>query len=240
MNGSLWRHVAGGNKRRNGGTRALRLVAALGAAALAACGSIQASGSGAGPGPAPAAAARAPGSPGPARGGARSSQPALCRDAATVTRLEIVRNHGIRVPEPQSAFPNQVTVTDPALVRAVARALCGLPDMPHGLIHCPALLLGTAFTLHFSVDGRPLPLVTIDATGCEAVSGVGPVRRVTSPGFWQVLAKAAGGESPLVFGGDHPGPTCEPPSTQITKINGCPGVARPGAKAASPAGAAAS
>jgi hypothetical protein len=143
------------------------------------------------------------------------------------------------VPELQTAFPNQVTVTDPALVRAVARALCGLPDMPPGLIHCPALLLGTAFTLQFSVDGRPLPLVTINATGCEAVTGVGPVRRATSPGFWRVLGRAAGGKSPLVFGGDHPGSPCQPPSTQITKINGCPGVARPGTGAAGPAGAAA-
>ncbi len=238
MNGSFWRHVSGGNKRRNGGTRALRCVAALGAVALAACGSIQASGSGAGPGPTSTAAAGASSSPGPARGGARSSQPALCRDAATVTRLEIVRNHGIRVPELQPAFPNQVTVTDPALVRAVARALCGLPDMPRGLIHCPALLSGTAFTLHFSVDGRPLPLVTINATGCETVTGVGPVRWATSPGFWRVLAKAAGGKSPPVFGGDHPGSTCQPPSTQITKINGCPGVARPGTGVAGPVGAA--
>jgi hypothetical protein len=125
-------------------------------------------------------------------------------------------------------------------VRAVARALCGLPDMPRSLIHCPALLLGTAFTLHFSVDGGPLPLVTINATGCEAVTGVGPVRRVTSQGFWRVLAEAVGGKSPPVFGGDHPGPTCQPRSTQITRINGCPGVARPGTGVVGPAGAVAS
>ena len=239
MIGLFWPLGSGGNKRRNGRLLLLCAAAALGAGALAACGSVPASGSGAGSGQtSPAASAGALGSS--AGGGVRSSQPALCRDAATVNRLEMVRARGIRVPELAPAFPNQVTVTDPALVREVDRALCALPDMPRGVLNCPALLLGTAYTLHFSVDGRALPLVTINATGCETVTGVGPVRRVTSPGFWQVLSRAIGVKMPPVFGGDHPGSACQPPSTHITKIDGCPGVVRPGAGVAVPAGAAAS
>jgi hypothetical protein len=252
MNGSFWPHRNGGNKRHNGGRRALWSAAALrpvvirpvaigtvvigtvviGTVALAACGRVAASGSGAGSGHAsPPASAGSSGSPAATGGGAGSSPPALCRDAATLTRLEIVRNHGARVPELQPGFPSQFTVTDPARVRAVARALCGLPEMPRGLLHCPALLLGTAYTLHFTAAGRLLPLVTINSTGCEAVTGVGPVRRATSPGFWRVLAEAIGRKppGPPVFGGENPGSACPPPSLHITKIDGCPGLARPGA-----------
>jgi len=242
MNGSFWPHRNGGNKRHNGGRRAIGSAAALGrvvigtvilaTVALAACGSVAASGSGAGSGHAsPAASAGTSGSPAAAGGGVGSSLPALCRDAATLSRLEIVRNHGTRVPELQPGFPSQITVTDPARVRAVARALCGLPEMPRGLLHCPALLLGTAYTLHFTAAGRLLPLVTINSTGCEAVTGVGPVRRATSPGFWRVLAGAIGVNppGPPVFGGENPGSACPPPSLHVTKIDGCPGLARPGA-----------
>jgi hypothetical protein len=111
------------------------------------------------------------------------------------------------VPELEPAFPNQVTVTNPALVRAVIRALCALPVVPPGVYHCPALLLGTAYTLRFSVGSRPLPLVTINPTGCETVTGVGPVRWVaTSPGFWRVLSRAIGVRMPPVFTGNRPGP----------------------------------
>jgi hypothetical protein len=168
------------------------------------------------------------------------SQPALCRDAATVTSLVVNRNHGLKVPELEPAFPILVTVTDPAMVRAVARALCVLPDMPRGVYHCPALLLGTTFTLLFSVGGRSLPVVTINSTGCETVTGVGPVRRATSREFWQVLSRAIRVSTPPVFGGDNPGSGCQPPSTRMSKLEGCAGVARPGAEVAAPAGATAS
>jgi hypothetical protein len=233
MNGSFWPRGNCGSKRRN--ARLVLVFAALGLLALAACGSVPASGAGARPGHA------SPGAPdSSAGGGVRSSQPALCRDAATVTRLVVNRNHGFKVPELEPAFPIQVAVTDPAMVRAVARALCGLPDVPRGVYHCPALLLGTAYMLHFSVGGRPLPVVTINSTGCETVTGVGPVRRATSREFWQVLSRAIRVKTPPVFGGDNPGSGCQPPSTHMTKIEGCPGVARPGAEVAAPAGAAAS
>ncbi len=105
--------------------------------------------------------------------------------------MEISRLHG-RVPELQTGIPNEVVVTNPTLVRALARALCGLPPMPRDVLHCPALFLGTSYILHFTVNGRPLPTVSIQGTGCEAVTGVGPVRRATSPAFWQTLTRAVG------------------------------------------------
>src|SRR5215470_5338877 len=182
MHGSLRPRGNGTNSRRRNGSWALVCAAALGVMVLAACGSVRATGSPAGSGHTSRVAQD---SPAPAAAG--SPQPALCLEAAAVTRLEVVRSHRFKVPELEPAFPNMVTVTDPALIRDLIRALCALPVTRPGVYHCP-LLLGTAYTLRFSVGSRPLPLVTIDSTGCKAVTGVGPDRRVTSEGFWRVLS----------------------------------------------------
>ncbi len=209
------------NRRRGARTgRALRCAAvalgpiAAGLVLLAACGTTPA------PGTAGAAPARASGSPA-ARG---SAQVALCRDTAAVTGLQIVHLRGIRVPQAQTAFPNQATVVSPARARAVARALCALPTMPHGIFNCPALFPGTSYQLRFTAAGRLLPVVTIEATGCETVTGVGQVRRVISPGFWRVLATAAGLSPPGQAVFSVPG--CQP-AERATKIDGCPGVTQP-------------
>jgi len=204
--------VTGHPAVRRSGLALLCAAIVLGPILLAACGSDHASASGAAAPAAPASAppvsalsvsappvsalsASAPpgsGSSPTATGSAPSSQAALCRGSEAVTGLDIVRDHGPRVPQqPQIAFPNQVTVSSPDSARSVARAVCALPSMPHGVINCPALFPWTTYQLRFTVDGRPLPAVTIEATGCEAVTGAGPVRRAdTSPGFWRVLAMA--------------------------------------------------
>jgi hypothetical protein len=166
---------------------------------LAACGSVPAASSPAGSGHTSPVAKHSP-----APVSARFPRPALCREAAAVTRLEVVRSHGFKVRELQPAFPSMVTVTNQALIRDVIRALCALPVTPPGVYHCPALLLGTAYSLRFLVGSRPLPLVTIDSTGCEAVTGVGPARRVTSAGFWQVLSAVLGVRTPPVLTGGRP------------------------------------
>ena len=196
MYGSLWPRGNGTNSRRRNGSWALVCTAALCVMVLAACGSVRAGGSAAGSGQTSTVKGH---SPTPAS--ARFPQPALCREAAAVTRLEVVRNHGFKVNELEPAFPSMVTVTNRALIRDVIRALCALPVFPPGVYHCPALLLGTAYTLRFSVGSRPLPLVTIDSTGCEAVTGVGPERQVTSEEFWRVLSTVLGGRTlPVVAG----------------------------------------
>jgi hypothetical protein len=197
--GSSWpRGNAAISKRRNGNWAPVS-AAVLGVMVLAACGSVHATGSSAGSGHTSPVTKT---SPAPAAAG--SPQAALCREATAVTRLEVVRNHGFKVPELEPAFPNVVTVTNRAVIRDVIRALCALPVTPPGLYHCPAMLLGTAYTLRFSVGSRPLPLVTIESTGCQAVTGVGPGRRVTSEGFWRVLSRAIGVHVPPVLSGNSP------------------------------------
>jgi hypothetical protein len=233
MNGSVWPHGQGKIKRYNASRWALLgAVAAAGAVMFAACGSVAAPGSDAGAGThtAPAAAGAVPG----------TAEPALCRDTAMLTSLVITRTHGYKVPELQPAFPSQVPVTNRAVIQAVARALCALPVMPSGVYNCPAILLGTAYTLQFAAAGRPLPLVTVNSSGCRTVTGVGPVRRVTSPSFWQVLSRAIGARTPPVYGGVVPGVPCEPLSRGVTKISDCPDVARPRTGVADPAGVPAS
>ena len=227
-------------------------AAALASIMLAACGSSQGSGAAAGASPAPTVASTVGGSPaatspgatspaatspgatsqGTASPGTTATQVALCRDTASVTGLKIVREQVARVPELQTTFPNQVTVDSPASARAVARALCALPLMPRGVFHCPALLIGTTYLLRFTAGGRQLAAVTVEATGCQIVTGVGPVRwAATSPGFWRVLGTAARLRPPgrSAFSGDgHPGLSCDPSREQA---NGCPALIQPGAVA---------
>ena len=231
-------------------------AAALVSIALAACGSSQApatpSGASASPTAAaaaavagsstaasPAAASPAAASPAAARPAAARPDPtatqvALCRDTASVTGLKIVRDQVVRVPVSPVPFPGQVTVASPAGARAVARALCALPPMPRGVFGCPALLVGTTYQLGFTAGGRRLPAVTIEATGCQVVTGVGQARwATTSPGFWRVLGTAAhlhpAGRS--AFSGDsHTGPICDPVPRE--QANDCPALVQPGGVAA--------
>jgi hypothetical protein len=202
---------------------------------LAACASSAAPGAASGVSPSPTVAgSSAAASAGAAGPGTTATPVALCRDTGSVAGLEIVRNLVVRVPVLQVALPDQVTVTGPARAQAVARALCALPPMPRGMVHCPALLVGTTYLLRFTAGGRRLPPVTIEATGCEVVTGVGPARwAATSPGFWRVLATAAHLRPPgwSVFGGNsHWGPICDP--IRGEQANACPALVQPGGVAA--------
>ena len=219
-----------------GAGRALRCAAValgpvmLGSLLLAACGSVRAPAAGT----AGAAPARASGSPTAAGASSGSAQAALCADPAAVTRLQIVRLQGLRVPEAQGAFPRQFAVIGSAAARAVARALCALPAMPRGMMSCPAMFPGTSYQLRFMAAGRPLPAVTLEATGCDTGPGAGPVRQATSAAFWRVLAMAAGLSPPGQ--GVFSAPACEAHGYP-TKINGCPGLSQPAGGRLVPGGA---
>jgi hypothetical protein len=198
---------------------------ALGSVLLAACGSVAAPGSAGAPaessGSASPTVASSP-SPGTSPG---TSQVALCRDENTVTSLRIVRAPGPRIPQSQAVFPGQVTVTSAAHAQEVARALCALPAMPHGVMSCPAMFPGTTYQLTFTADGQQLTPVNVDATGCEIVSGVGPIRRAIAPQFWRLLAVVAGISPPGRAAFASPG--CQP-TPNVAKISGCPAISQPG------------
>jgi hypothetical protein len=88
--------------------------------------------------------------------------------------------------------PAQVTVTDARQAQAVARALCALPPVGHRSFFCPADW-GIRYQLRFAARHHWFRPVTVAATGCTMVTGLGPVRLISGLfGFWSVLGKAAG------------------------------------------------
>jgi hypothetical protein len=209
-------------RRGTVGCAAVALISGV----LTSCGSVPASTTAASSGTVPRASA----TPSPSAGQAAATEAVLCRDTVSVSSLEIVRNHVSRVPVLQIAFPDQVSVATPARARAVARALCALPVFAPGIVNCPAQFIGTTYLLDFTAKGRRLPAVTLEATGCEAVTGVGPTRQAAgSPGFWRTLAMAANLQPPGrsdFTGSGRPG--CQPASNRPGMIIGCPVVINPG------------
>jgi hypothetical protein len=97
-----------------------------------------------------------------------------------------------------SAFLTSATPPSPGLVikgavqaRALAKALCGLPAMA-GVVHCP-LEGSVSYRLAFLVGGRLLPAVIVRSSGCETVTGAGPVRSAAgNSAFLKLLASIAG------------------------------------------------
>ncbi len=173
-----------GAARRTGPGRTLAplpAVAALACAALAGCGST-------------VAARDAP------------AGRTVCAHAGDIDRLTIGRVNSFPQNHVHFTFPAQVTVTGAHQAQAVAQALCALPAMPAGTFSCP-MDWGINYRLIFTAGDRKLAPVTVDATGCQQVTGLGPVRwTALSPAFWSVLATAAGigPADQATFGGTPP------------------------------------
>lgn len=116
---------------------------------------------------------------------------AVCANATHVDRLTIDR---LNLLHNRFHFlaPAQVTVTDAHQAQAVARALCALPPVGHRSYSCPADW-GIRYRLRFAVRQHWFRPVTVAATGCTMVTGLGSVRLISGLfGFWSVLGKAAG------------------------------------------------
>jgi len=124
--------------------------------------------------------------------GCGSSTSPLGQSLDRLDRLVVTRTDTIPQNHFRFAFPAAVAVTDPTALQPVARALCALPLMPSGTFHCPADF-GITYHLVFSAGAQRFPAVSVDATGCETVRGLGTTRCVTtSPGFWHTLGVAMG------------------------------------------------
>jgi hypothetical protein len=115
----------------------------------------------------------------------------VCAHAQDVDGLTIGRVNAYPQNHLRFTFPAQITVTSAGPSQAVARALCALPAMPDVRFSCP-MDEGVDYRLVFTAGDSELAPVTLDATGCEQVTGLGPVRwTARSPAFWGVLATAA-------------------------------------------------
>ena len=73
-------------------------------------------------------------------------------------------------------------------MRGLAAALCNLPAIPRGTVNCPAQFRDS-LRLAFAVGRRPFPPVTVQVSGCRAVTGLGPARTASSAAFWRTLGK---------------------------------------------------
>jgi len=87
------------------------------------------------------------------------------------------------------SLPPRVRIVDATRAQTLARLVCSLPQIPHGVIVCPAdtsLRYGVTFT---GAGGR----VNIDPYGCQMVSGAGPPRwAARAHGFWPRLGALLG------------------------------------------------
>jgi len=84
-------------------------------------------------------------------------------------------------------------------VRALAGALCGLPESPRGPVNCPAQFI-RSLQLAFAAGGHVFRPVSVEVSGCQVVRGLGPARAVPSPVFWRTLGKDLGLEFPRSTG----------------------------------------
>ena len=203
----------------------------IASAALAGCGPVRAGAAH------PAAASRpstgqASAGPSPA-GQSPAGQPGatpvangpVCRSPAAVSAVRVTRIPSLSQLGPSKPLRRvlpRITVRDPGKARALARAVCGLPVMPHGILSCP-IDVGGGYRLDFIAAGRALHPVTVEATGCQTVTGAGapagpgqastapassapagtgpastgPTRWVArTPGFWTTFAHLTGIQAP--------------------------------------------
>jgi len=168
------------------GRAALAMAGAGALIMVAACGSRAAAGQ-----PAPAGGAGAASAP----GGRAVAGVALCTHIPRLTRVVVSRATPLRVLEPAMVLPRGITIGEPGPVRGLASALCRLPAMPGGPVNCPAQFRGF-LRLAFAAGRHPFPPVTVQLSGCRAVTGLGPARTASSAAFWRTLGKDLSRPSP--------------------------------------------
>lgn len=173
-------------------------LAIIASAALAGCGQVRASGGA----PAAPASQRRAGQSHAGQSRAPFALRSLCADPAAVTSVQVTRTASISQLGQAKPVPRatpRITVSDPAKARGLARAVCVLPAMPRGALSCPASF-GGGYQLIFVASGRRLHAVSVEATGCESVTGTGAGQTrwaARTPGFWAELARLTGIRAPV-------------------------------------------
>jgi hypothetical protein len=137
------------------------------------------------------ASAGATGAPG-ATSSRTHAQVALCTDTPRLTSLVVSRTSGFRDSQLGSLLPRGITIMEPGLVRGLAAALCGLPEMPRIALTCPAQFGGGSLRFGFAAGDRAFPPVVVQVSGCRVVTGLGPVRRASSAAFWRTVDQDLG------------------------------------------------
>jgi hypothetical protein len=107
--------------------------------------------------------------PGPSR------NVALCRAIPKLTRMVFMLSGKPTSLHVREILPAGFPVKDRATVRQIAALLCGLPVVPAGRMMCPNDM-GASYRMFFSAGGRGFAPVTVEMSGCRAVTGLGPAR----------------------------------------------------------------
>src|SRR5262245_15604728 len=135
--------------------------------------------------------------PGAGQSGAVQAGPLLCTDPAAVTRVRVIRTPSLSQlgqTKPLRREIPGITVRDPVTARRLAMVICALPALPHAVIQCP-IDVGGGYVLEFMAGRRQFHPVTVQASGCEDVTGAGAGRArwvVRTPGFWTSFARLTG------------------------------------------------
>jgi hypothetical protein len=125
----------------------------------------------------------------------------LCTDPAAVTRVRVVRTPSLSQLGQTRPLRREIpgtTVRDQVTARRLAMVICALPAPPHAVFQCP-IDVGGGYVLEFMSGRRPFHPVTVQASGCEDVTGggAGGTRWVArTPGFWMTFARLTGIRAP--------------------------------------------
>jgi hypothetical protein len=124
------------------------------------------------------------------------SVPSLCRKPADALQARVTQfgAQPARVmPGGQPSWPGPSGVVTGPAARSLARALCSLPLMPSGAFQCPAMLF-EVYQVVFLASGGELFRITVQATGCRQVTGLGRARwAVHNDALLEKLARIATG-----------------------------------------------
>jgi len=182
----------------------LTLVVAL---MLAGCGQVHAGGSaqrttgGSGPAGGSRPSRSHTGQSGASQAGGAAVLGKLCAHPAIVTAVRVVRTPSLAQMGGTKPLPRSVpaiVVADRGKARSLAHVICSLPTMPHAVWQCP-IDVGGGYVLEFMSGRRQFQPVTVQASGCEPVTGTSPGRArwvARTPGFWTALSRLAGIQAP--------------------------------------------
>jgi hypothetical protein len=103
----------------------------------------------------------------------------------------VTRSPGFPANHTAFSFPARIGLRARS-ARQALRLLCSLPSPPAGLMSCPAES-AVDYLFRFSFPSRPPVDVRLDPTGCETVTGLGPVRWIAGvPAFWRAIGRTFG------------------------------------------------
>lgn len=129
----------------------------------------------------------------------KSAGAAICTHIPSLVKVTFVRQTGM-VPGARTPQVMPVVVNNPTEVRRLATMLCSLPRQP-SLMNCPADF-GTGYRLLFATAQQTFPVITVHASGCRIVAGLGGAARTwaRSPQLGQVMRQTVDSGSALLPG----------------------------------------